>query len=190
MQKTEIRKKILAKRNRLSKKHAEDLSKKIFQKLKRLKEFKKAGNVFFYLSKDNEIATRPAIIYSLKNKKRVSIPKMNTQTHTFHPVLIKDLDKDLCKGPFGLEEPITIKNRRVTEKEIDLTIVPGIAFDKAGTRLGFGKGYYDKFLEKRHKYKKIALAYDFQIVPELPKDTHDVPVDIIVTEERIIRLKH
>lgn len=86
------------------------------------------------------------------------------------------------KGPFGVEEP---KNEKKWEKEIDLIFVPGIAFDRDGNRIGFGKGIYDRLL-KNQSAKKIAICFDCQVIDKIEKDPWDQPLDMIVTESRLI----
>ena len=89
------------------------------------------------------------------------------------------------EASYGILEPVKIIEK--SPNKIDLIIVPGIGFDKRGNRLGHGKGYYDKLLRKL-KTIKIGLAFELQIVDQIPTDENDVPVDLIITEERIINL--
>jgi 5-formyltetrahydrofolate cyclo-ligase len=91
--------------------------------------------------------------------------------------------RDMARGAYGILEPVSIKKAEVSD--IDLIIVPGIAFDINGGRCGFGKGYYDRLLCES-KAKKIGLCYDFQLVREIETDEHDIPMDMIITERRII----
>lgn len=186
MNKEKIREQILSKRHVLSKTDTAAKSKKIFHKLIAVSEFKKAKIVMFYVSKDNEVSTLQAIDHALKNKQTVCVPKIDAVNHLLHPVVIRDPSTDLKKGHFGVHEPVFDIGKLVPIHNIDLIIVPGIAFDMRGHRLGWGKGYYDRFLEKAEKIHKIGLAFEFQVVPLLPKDKHDVPVDKVVTEKRMI----
>ncbi|RLF39548.1 MAG: 5-formyltetrahydrofolate cyclo-ligase, partial [Thermoplasmata archaeon] len=98
-----------------------------------------------------------------------------------YPVEIENLD-DLERGAFGILEP---QNKKIYTGDIDIIIVPGIAFDFRGYRIGYGKGFYDRFLRGADALK-IGIAYDFQIVKQIPEDDGDVPVDIIVSEKRVL----
>lgn len=185
MNKEKIRKKILHKRNELSLVEVKKRSNKIFRRLIATEEFKNAKTIMLYVSKDNEVATRPIIRYTIKNKKSVCVPKIDKINHKLYPIKIKDPDKDLQIGHFGIYEPILNIRKIVPMKKIDLIITPGLAFDKNGYRLGWGKGYYDRFLENTKGIPKIGLAYSFQILPRLPIDKHDIPLDMVITEEGI-----
>ena len=90
------------------------------------------------------------------------------------------------KGAHGIPEPTEIVP--ISIEEIEIILVPGLAFDKTGARMGFGKGYYDKLLETR-KAIKIGICYDFQLLDKIPSEPHDVPMDIIITEKRVQRIK-
>ena len=183
MNKQEIRKLILSKRKKLSKTWVVKQSKKIHKCLIATKEFKKASTVMFYITKDNEVDTSSMIKYALSKNKTVCVPCVDNTNYTMHPAIINNLDKDLVSGNYCILEP---SNRNNKPKNIDLIITPGIAFDKNGHRLGWGKAYYDKFLEKTGDLLKIGLGFDFQIVENLPIDSHDIPMDIVITEKRTI----
>ncbi len=94
--------------------------------------------------------------------------------------------KELSIGSYGILEPRTEKIRKTRVEDIDLIIVPGVAFDKKGNRIGHGKGYYDRLLDKTNA-TKIGLAFEFQLLKEIPTDKHDLPIDILITEKRIIK---
>lgn len=154
-----------------------ELSKSIFDKLKETDEFKKAKSVMFYLSKPGEVITTE---FLKEVDKDIIVPVV--EGDDIIPAYL--LNQDFEKGMFGINEP---KNKLFTKKEnIDLVIVPGIAFDEKGNRIGYGKGYYDKFL-KDLNVPKIALAYDFQIIDKVDAQKHDIPMDKIITEKRVIK---
>ena len=94
---------------------------------------------------------------------------------------------DLSTGAYGILEPREIKI--ALPEDIQVAIIPGIAFDKKGYRIGYGKGYFDRLLPKMNALK-IALAFDFQLLDELPREKHDVKMDMIITDKRILRLNH
>lgn len=182
--KNQLRELILAKRNMLPEAEITEKSKKIENNLFNLNEFKKSKTIMFFVSFKNEISTHQMIKNSLR-KKNVVVPKVIG--HEIEPSVIIDFDNLVPTGKFSIPEPIEIM--KIAYKHIDLVLVPGIAFDKKGHRIGYGLGYYDKFLKKVPKAVKIGLCFDFQIVDEIPREEHDVAVDFVITEERVIECK-
>lgn len=154
-------------------------SDEIFKKVSKTKEFLDAENVMVYMSLGNEVCADKLIKHALEMGKNVIVPVMVNDE--IIPCKIDNID-NLKIGRFGIREP---EDRRVWQGGIDLVIVPGVGFDKKGGRIGFGKGYYDRFLEKKPS-KKIALAYSFQIVDDTFSGEHDIPMDKIITEEELI----
>ncbi len=184
MGKGRIREEILSRRD----KEPEDLRRKKSRKIKKrlfsLEEFKRAHTILFYYSKGSEVETEEMIKEALQKGKRVFLPKVRGRE--IYLGEIKDLGKDVEKGSFGILEPKGTP-KKTTPKGIDLVILPGIAFDLKGKRIGYGKGYYDRFLkELPKKVSFIALAYDFQIVNSLPCKRHDRGVGKVVTERRVL----
>jgi 5-formyltetrahydrofolate cyclo-ligase len=177
--KQNIRKEILGSLRRQTKEEAFEKSVIIKKKLFSLPEFEKAGYVMFYASKADEVKTDNMIDEALGMGKRVVLPYCAAGEN----IVPREITgrEDLEKGIYGIYQP----KRRDTEvplEKIDLVITPGVAFDRHNRRLGRGKGYYDKFLEKLPRGKKtIGLAFDFQIVEDLPEDPHDVPVSKVIT---------
>jgi len=156
-------------------------SNKIMKKLFSSREFKKAQIVMFYASKAEEVNTYTMIDEALKMGKKVALPHCTSQK-TIIPKEITSKDKDLEKGEYGVYEPKERCNN-IEPKDIDLVIVPGLAFDKKNIRLGRGKGYYDRFLKDLpERISSIGVAFDFQIIGTLPKDSHDVPVSKVITD--------
>ncbi len=182
MEKGEIRNLILAKRDTMSSSDVLKKSLMIRERLIALPEFSNASPVMFYVQKGNEVMTDALIEYSLVRGKRVAVPFTDKRSKTLVPSLISSLN-ELEMGSFGIPEPREL--RPVEAEVIELIIVPGIAFDVHGSRIGYGNGYYDRFL-KAVRAKKIALAYELQIVDEIPNHTNDIKMDMIVTEERAI----
>lgn len=160
----------------------EEDTNKVVEKLLSLPQIKKAKSVLLYYPHKNEINTLPLINAFLKQGKTVLLPKV--EGLNIIPVIFKDLSQ-LKEGYAGIKEP---EGKAISPEEIDIVIVPGVAFDKKGHRLGYGKGYYDRFLSKTNALK-IGLAYDFQIVENLPAEEHDVPLDLIITPTQIIQTK-
>ena len=182
--KNQLREGILEKRNSLPKEEVIDKSRKIEEKLFNLDSYKKSRTVMLFVSFNNEVNTHDMIKKSF-GKKNVAIPKV--MPHEIEPSIIIDFDSLIPAGKFGILEPIDIM--KIAYKNIGLVLVPGIAFDSEGHRIGYGFGDYDKFLKKVPKAVKVGLAFDFQIVEKVPREEHDVPVDFIITEKRVIECK-
>ena len=182
--KTQLKESILEKRNSLPQKEVLEKSIKIKNNLFNLSQYKKSKIVMFFASFNSEVNTHDMIKASLMNK-TVVVPKV--VNNEIEPSVIMDFDNLVPSGKFRIPEPI--EAMKIAYKNIHAVIVPGIAFDKKGHRIGYGFGYYDKFLAKVPKAIKIGLCFDFQLVEIIPKETHDVPVDIIVTEKRVVECK-
>ena len=182
--KNQLKEYILEKRNSLPKPEISEKSKKIEERLFGLGQYKKSKTIMFFVSFNSEVHTHEMIIKSLKHK-TVAVPKV--VNNEIEPSIMLDFDSLVPSGKFGILEPIEAMN--ISHKNIDLIAVPGIAFDLHGHRVGYGFGYYDKFLKKVPKAVKIGLCFDFQVVDKVPREEHDVPVDLIVTEERIIECR-
>lgn len=160
------------------------LDERIFEKTIVLPEVENARIVATYVSKEREVDTHKLIKYFLENCKEILVPFVKGKELLFSQIY--DFDKDLELGCFGILEP---KNKKPTDVyKADTILVPGIAFDEQGYRIGYGGGYFDKVL-KNFKNAKIGLAYKIQIISEVPREEHDVPVDVIVTEKRVVRCK-
>lgn len=179
MTKQEIRDSIRQIRKGLDKEYINSASDSIKNAL--MPHIENVETVMVYLSSFNEPRTKGIIEELFKRNIRVVVPVSNTDTFTITPSLITSLDS-LTNGAYGILEPMEIIP--IPQNEIDAVIIPGIAFDKHGTRLGFGKGYYDRFLTD-FCGTKIGICYDFQVVPDLPSDSHDIKMDLIITEKRI-----
>jgi len=174
--KSELRKKILEKRRGLSQKESGERSEKIIEKLKETKEFEEANTILFYVSTDNEVCTHDLIRECLQNGKTIAVPYVANEE-----IMISKINsfKDLRKGAYGVLEPTWIIP--ILRSDLDLAVVPGIAFDKKKNRVGYGLGYYDIFL-KGLKCPKIGLAFDFQIVDKIDTEKHDVKLDKVLTD--------
>jgi 5-formyltetrahydrofolate cyclo-ligase len=178
-----LRKEIKEKRIKQTKEENRKKSKKIKEKLLGLKEYKEAETVLFYVSYDGEVFTHEMIKEAL-NEKKVVVPISNKDTLSLTLSELISFN-DLEVSSYGILEPKKEKIKEISIDEIDLIIVPGVAFDKFGNRLGHGKGYYDRLLKKANT-TIIALAFEFQIIEKISTDEHDKPVDMIITEDRII----
>ncbi|WP_214761040.1 5-formyltetrahydrofolate cyclo-ligase [Exiguobacterium sp. s146] len=146
--------------------------------LTELKAWREADTVAVTLALDLEIDTLPLIRLAWQAGKSVFVPKVTNQGLTFHE--IHSLE-DLEPGVMNILEPTT----EATTRMIDVCIVPGRVFDRAGYRIGWGGGYYDRYLAT-YNGTTIALAYDVQLLDEIPIEPHDIPVEFIVTERETI----
>lgn len=176
---------MMTKRRTLAKSFVKQASRIITQSV--LEEIKKlaSANILVYLASGNEVDTT-LLVRQLTAKTRVIVPKYFEKTDNYQLVSLENL-ADLEEGPFGIWQP---KSTEVVDPEsIDVAIIPGVAFDKKGVRLGYGKGVFDKLLANSKAYK-IGLAYDFQIVMKLPREKHDLVMDMVVTEKRVLVISH
>ena len=176
------------KRDALSKKEKSRLSAKIEKKLFALSRFKTARTVMFYVTHRSEADTSNMIRRSLSIGKIVAVPKVQPgKNGKMLAVRIRSLEKDLERGIYGVFEPKLERCEVLTRKKIDLVLVPGLAFDVKGFRVGYGKGYYDKWLKSFSPKKRIGLAFDFQLIKSVPKTKRDARVGLIVTERKELK---
>ncbi len=187
MNKEEIRRKILKKRLSLSSEDIRDKSRQVFLNLAETVEYRNSQNIMFYVATRSEVQTEEIIKMSIKMGKNVFVPIILPECIDLAPSKIFDFDTELEKGKKGIFEPKKEYYRLFSSENIDLIIVPGIAFDLSGNRIGRGFGYYDNFLRKvRSSAKIVALAFEMQIVKKISNDKYDIPVNKIITEKRII----
>ena len=188
MQKERIRKNIYAKRISLPAVDKNKHSLEIFKKLSNISEFIHSKNIMFYVATKSEVQTKNMIEKSLAMGKNIFIPIMDDLSCNLKPSLLIDFNKELKKNNQGILEPKQKFQRIYSPEKMDLIILPGIAFDLKGNRIGRGKGYYDRFLKGVKPFTiKIALAFEIQIVKKIPLDLNDIPVDKVITEKRIIQ---
>ncbi|EMR73395.1 5-formyltetrahydrofolate cyclo-ligase [Thermoplasmatales archaeon SCGC AB-539-N05] len=184
--KSELRKRLTHIRSAIPYEQILEKSQRITDKLQHLDEYEIATAVMFYVSYDNEVYTHKLIKEVLKAKtKEAIVPLTDVLNRKLLPVKIESWS-ELSPGAYNILEP---KNKQnvADVNTIDLVLLPGIAFDKRGNRIGHGAGYYDRLLGKYLHAKRAGLAFDFQIVDTIPVEKHDVAIDIIITENRIIK---
>jgi len=161
------------------------LSERIADRLIALPEWRAARVVHLYIGAvEGEVETRAIALDALQAGKRVACPRVEPGSEHLDHYEIHALD-DLVESPRGLWEPDPARSDPLDPKAIDLVLVPGLAFDREGHRLGFGAGYYDRFLA-RAGAPAVGLAFSLQIVGSVPHSARDVPVDWIVTESETI----
>ncbi|SHF19728.1 5-formyltetrahydrofolate cyclo-ligase [Desulforamulus putei] len=192
MDKKTIRKQVLAARGCLGEQEVQVNSNRIVEQLLDLECYKKAKTVMTYLDFRNEVATDLLIRHALQSGKRLTVPVVNQGDKSMLPSLLENFPDDLSAGSYGIREPGPGKIRPVPVQELDLVVVPGVAFDSRGNRLGYGGGYYDRFLPRlRPDAVTVALAYQFQLVADLSPylGPHDQPVHIIITEKGLLNCR-
>lgn len=178
-QKQILRKKILQQRLALEQYEVETKSQKVIENLLSLKEFKTAQNIMIYYPFKNEVDVLPLI--DICKEKKFYFPIVNFEKKEIE---IKKYNNKFIKNKFGIYEPVgkIFKNKEI----IDFIIVPGIVFDTKCYRLGYGGGYYDKFLKSLNKIS-CGVCYDFQIIDSLPVEDNDVQLNYVISENRIIK---
>ncbi len=181
-QKEKMRSELLSLRDSLSEGDVSSKSSKIFDCLISIPEVQAANSIAVYSPIRNEVDTTDFSKWIIKSGKTLLLPVTLDREIVF--CQISSLD-ELIEGKFGILEP---RKKSPFGGEIDVILIPGVCFDEHLHRLGYGKGYYDRYLVNSSAYK-IGVCYDFQVVSELPIENFDVPLDEIVTELRQIR-KH
>ena len=186
-EKKKLRNIILSKRDLLDKNIKEEMDRELFNKLINLDLYKEAKNIFIYLSFGSEIDTKPIIDRALEEGKEVYIPKVYKVNREMKAIRLNSFN-DLEENSMGILEPKDDTNC-IEKENIDLIIVPGAVFDLEGNRIGYGGGYYDRFLSNiKDKRNKVVLAYDLQIVDNIKAEEHDIKVDYIITNSRINKI--
>ena len=148
----------------------------------RLKAFREAKTVCCYVALPYEVQTWRMIEQMLVRGKRVVVPVAQPRTKRLRLSEVRDLAKDLAPGAFGVWEPVRSAMRPVPVRALDLVLVPGLAFDRQGHRLGHGHGYFDRFLARLPEAARtVGLAYRFQLLDHLPAAAHDHAVQTILT---------
>lgn len=181
--KTEIRKYIKEMKKNLTREEIRLRSNRIAKTLYEKPFYKQAEYIYLYVSYNQEVDTVEIIKHILDDKKRVAVPKIIDKNMDFYEITSLD---QLSEGAFGIQEPIG--NKPVSEDpewaSSNLMIIPGLAFDKNGGRIGYGGGYYDRYLHKHPKRigLKIALAYDFQVLEHIEIESFDEKIDGIITD--------
>mgnify|MGYP006288469687 FL=1 len=189
--KEELRKKYMKKRKKIANKKGESKSNKITTNLLSLDILKNPKNILLYISYRSEVDTEQLINKLLKKSKNVFAPYCIKDEKRMEIVQINDPTKDLKKGAYGIKEPKNSLRKKDNEiNQLDIVIVPAVAFSKSGYRIGYGGGYYDRFLSRlSSKTISIGINYDELIFESVPKEDHDLAVDIIVTDKKILKTK-
>ncbi len=191
MSKFELRKHIIAQRNALPLQTLKDNSAAIVTKLLNLPEYHMATTVMAYVDFRNEVQTASIMENAMQQNKRLLLPVTNVSNKRLVPSQVLHLPDDLTPSTWGILEPKPQCIRPIDPKEIDLVIVPGVAFDTAGNRLGYGGGFYDRFLPSvRVNTTLVSLAFELQIRSNIYPAKNDVPIHILITEDRVLDFRN
>jgi 5-formyltetrahydrofolate cyclo-ligase len=144
--------------------------------------YREAATVMLYLAMADEPQTAALVEDAWKSGKQVAVPRMGAAYGVMEAAALDRWD-DLVTGRLGLKMPDPAKSRPIDPTAIDLVVVPGVAFDAAGRRLGMGAGYYDRFLPQACRACKLGLAWSVQLTDEVPEGEHDVRMDFLLTEK-------
>ena len=187
-QKKELRRIISGRRDALTEDELAALSIRVGDNLFACPEFERAQTIMFFAAFRSEVHTVPMMERALAAGKRVLTPVSLVETHELLPCEVRDVAADLAPGAYDIPEPPPDRRRAVPAEEIDFLCLPGLGFDRSGNRLGYGGGYYDRFLERlREDTVLAALAFSFQMVDSVPAAPHDKPVQLVITDKEIIR---
>lgn len=182
-----LRNKILSIRNSLDKETKDAMDYEIYKKLINSELYMKARSIFIYLSFGSEIETNKIINKALKDEKEVYIPKIYKEDRSMKAIRLNSFN-DLKENSMGILEPINEGNY-IEKEEIDLIVVPGVVFDFKGNRIGYGGGYYDRYLEDiKEISNKVVLAYDLQIVDFIKPEPYDISADYIITNTKFRKI--
>jgi 5-formyltetrahydrofolate cyclo-ligase len=150
--------------------------------------FRQAKTIHIFISKTDEPDTSPIIESAWESGKTVAVPCVVPESFELFHSQLKSFE-DLSSGALGVLEPSPEGRIAMNPESFDLVIIPGVAFDRQGGRLGYGKGYYDRFLEQTTAFR-LALAFNFQVLEKVPTEKHDVPMNGILTESGIIEVNN
>ncbi len=187
-QRNSLRKKMLAKRDRLSDVEREEKSSRITSSVMALSDMNRAHVILVYMHFRSEVQTSVIIRQMLARKQQVTIPYTHVRTSHLSAIEITDTETQVTSGYCGIPEPLPeqVEHASCDPKKIDVVIVPGSVFDRSGGRLGYGGGYYDRFLaQQAPQAVKIGLAFELQLVDRVPVEPHDQFMDFIVTEKNL-----
>ena len=172
-------------RNNLEDSFIQNKSNIIYKKFKNIVNIAKFNSICVYIDFNNEVETKNIIKYAMDNNIKVSVPFL-VDDHNMKLKYINDYNKDINRNTrFGNGEPFE-RCKDCSIEDVSMFIIPAIAFDEKCNRLGFGKGYYDNILRLNKNALRIGLAYDYQILPSIPKDDNDEILDIIISESKVV----
>ena len=175
MDKKALRKIIREKKQAMTLQEIESRSQALTELFLKTDLYQNAKTLYGYLPYNQEVRTVPLLRQALKDGKRVAVPKCYDDEMRF--IYLEDLDA-VAPGYAGIPEPVA--DEPVARDEDALVLMPGVAFTKTGDRMGYGGGFYDRFLSQEPKHPTVALCYEFQILEKLPTEEFDIPVDLVL----------
>ena len=175
MTKKELRRMIREKKRAMTPEEIESRSERLGQLLSESELYRSAKTIYGYLPYNQEVRTTPMLRRALEEGKKVAVPKCYGDEMRF--IYLEDLS-NVEKGYAGIPEPI--EDGPVAEDKTALVLMPGMAFDPQGHRIGYGGGFYDKFLAKEPDHPTLALCYEFQLLEHLETEEYDIPVDLVL----------
>lgn len=175
MDKRELRSSIRAQKRAMTEEMIRQKSQLLGELFAASEAYRNAKTIYGYLPYNQEVRTVPMLQRALEDGKRVAVPKVYGDEMRF--ICMTDLTR-VEKGYAGIPEPVD--DGPVADDPTALVLMPGLAFDPQGHRIGYGGGFYDKFLEKEPNHPTLALCYDFQMLPKLETESHDIPVDWVI----------
>lgn len=175
MDKKMLRAQIRQKKRAMSPMEIEEKSRILSEKFLKTDAYRQAKTIYGYLPYNQEVRTVPILQKALEDGKQVAVPKVYGDEMRF--IVLTDLQQ-VEIGYCGIPEPV--EDTPVAEDPTALVLMPGLAFDKAGHRVGYGGGFYDKFLASEPGHPTVALCYDFQVFDQLETEEFDIPVDMVV----------
>ncbi len=185
----QLRSSILAARDEISFHDRQAKSAMIEKNLWQLAEISDAETLFIYVSFRSEVETISLIRHCLDKGKKVTVPLTLVDESRLQPYELQNPDEDLQPGYCGIYEPVAQRLTLLDPKAIDTVILPGSVFDAQGGRLGYGGGYYDRFLAlDAPQARRVGIAFEQQVVDRVALEAHDMKLDVLVTEQRIIRI--
>ena len=178
MDKQELRRAISRRKKEMTPQEIEACSARLAEKLFALEAYQKARAIYGYLSYNQEVRTEPILARALAEGKRVAVPKVFGDRMAF--IWLEDLEA-VAEGYCRIPEPIA--DGPEADDPTALVLMPGLAFDRQGGRMGYGGGFYDKYLHDHPGHPTVALCYGFQLLPHVDMEAHDVPVDTVLWSE-------
>ena len=175
MDKKELRKKIREQKRSMTEEQIVAASQRLGELFLACDQYQNAKTIYGYLPYNQEVRTVPMLEQAMKEGKRVAVPKCYGEEMRF--IFMDDLSK-VEKGYANIPEPVA--DEPVADDKTALVLMPGMAFTKDGKRMGYGGGFYDKFLAAEPDHPTVALCYDFQMVEDLPTEDYDIPVDCVL----------
>ena len=175
MDKKQLRRMIRERKRAMTEAEIQSRSEALAQLLYASEAYRNAKTIYGYLPYNQEVRTVPMLEQALRDGKRVAVPKVFGDEMKF--LYLQDLTQ-VAKGYAGIPEPIA--DEPVAEDKTALVLIPGLAFDPQGHRIGYGGGFYDKFLAAEPNHPTLALCYEFQLLPKLETEEHDIPVDVVL----------